>query len=295
MSNGKILSIQSHVVHGYVGNRAAVFPLQLLDFEVDYINSVQFSNQTGYKYFRGQRLNSDDLSELYLGLKENGLLSYTHVLTGYVGNEAFLNKLVDIVEELRTKNPNLIYLCDPVLGDNDKLYVPENLVKVYIDRAIPIANIITPNLFELELICGKKIDSEDDILNALDNCHRKGPQTVIVSSSKSFDKDKTNSLYLYASNKNSNEIIKIKFDRLSGSFAGTGDAFAAMFLAWFTILKDLKGACEHAISAMLHILKRTNENRSDENELIEMSLIQSKRDIENPKIIVQAELVLKSK
>ena len=82
MSNGKILSIQSHVVHGYVGNRAAVFPLQLLDFEVDFINSVQFSNQTGYKSFRGQRLNSEDLSELFLGLKENDLLKYTHILTG---------------------------------------------------------------------------------------------------------------------------------------------------------------------------------------------------------------------
>lgn len=81
----------------------------MLDFEVDFINSVQFSNQTGYKSFRGQRLDSADLSEIFLGLKENELLNYTHVLTGYVGNEAFLNKLADIIDELRAKNPNLIY------------------------------------------------------------------------------------------------------------------------------------------------------------------------------------------
>ena len=146
MSSGRVLSIQSHVVHGYVGNRAAVFPLQLLDFEVDFINSVQFSNQTGYKSFRGQRLNSDDLDELFLGLKENNLVNYTHLLTGYVGNEAFLNKLADLIEEMKGINPNLIYciylilffstsklkaktclfvclfkVCDPVLGDNGKL------------------------------------------------------------------------------------------------------------------------------------------------------------------------------
>jgi pyridoxine kinase len=142
MSSGRVLSIQSHVVHGYVGNRAAVFPLQLLDFEVDFINSVQFSNQTGYKSFRGQRLDSNDLSELFLGLKENNLVNYTHLLTGYVGNEAFLHKLADLIEELKEVNPALIYcihtaflffhfypkpkiclfkVCDPVLGDNGKL------------------------------------------------------------------------------------------------------------------------------------------------------------------------------
>lgn len=293
MSNGKILSIQSHVVHGYVGNRAAVFPLQLLDFEVDNVNSVQFSNQTGYKSFRGQRLNSDDLSDLFLGLKENELLNYTHVLTGYVGNEAFLNKLADIIEELKQKNPNIVYLCDPVLGDNDKLYVPEGLIKIYIDRVIPLANIITPNLFELEIIYGKKITKESDIFEALNYCHSRGTPVVIVSSSKSFDELNSNSLCLYASSKDSEHLIKIKFDRLSGSFAGTGDAFAAQFLAWFTVLKDLKDACEHAISAMLHILNRTNETRKHEDELIEMKLVQSKRDIENPRIVVKAELISK--
>lgn len=293
MSNGKVLSIQSHVVHGYVGNRAAVFPLQLLGFEVDNINSVQFSNQTGYKSFRGQRLDSEDLSDLYLGLKENELLNYSHVLTGYVGNEAFLNKLADIIAELKQKNPNIVYLCDPVLGDNDKLYVPEGLIKIYIDRVIPLANIITPNLFELELIYGRKITKESDIFDALSHCHSKGTPVVIVSSSKSFGEQSSKNLCLYASSKDSHHLIKIKFDRLSGSFAGTGDAFAAQFLAWFTLLKDLKDACEHAISAMLHILNKTNETRTHEEELIEMKLVQSKRDIENPRIVVKAELIPK--
>lgn len=293
MSNGKILSIQSHVVHGYVGNRAAVFPLQLLDFEVDNINSVQFSNQTGYKSFRGQRVNAADLSELFLGLKENELLNYTHILTGYVGNVEFLNKLADIIEELKNKNPDIVYLCDPVLGDNGQLYVPEGLVKVYIDRVIPMANIITPNLFELELIYGKKINKESDIIDAIKHCHDKGTPTVIVSSSTSFNNENSDNLCLYASSKESDKIIRIEFDRLAGSFAGTGDAFAAQFLAWNTILKDLKSACEHTISAMLHILNRTNETRSHEDELIEMKLVQSKRDIENPKVIVTGVLINK--
>jgi pyridoxine kinase len=141
---------------------------------------------------------------LYTGLKENHLLDYTHLLTGYVGNETFLNKLADIITELKEKNPNIIYLCDPVMGDNGKLYVPESLVKIYIERILPKANIITPNMFELELIYGNKILNLNDMYDALANCHKKGIQTVIVSSSKSFDtstNESNSNLVLFASSK----------------------------------------------------------------------------------------------
>ena len=298
MSNGKILSIQSHVVHGYVGNRAAVFPLQLLEFEVDYINSVQFSNHTQYKCFKGQRLNADELADLIEGLKKNDLLNYTHLLTGYVGDKTFLNKLADLVEELKAKNPNIIYLCDPVLGDNGKLYVPEELVSIYVNRIIPKADIITPNIFELEMIYGSKIANKSDVYKALDSCHQKGINIVIVSSSKSFENKSndsdSNKLVLYASRKDDSNLIQIEFEKLPGTFYGTGDAFAAMVLAWYTKLKDLKSACEHTISAMLHILNRTNESRVSVDEMLEIKLIQSKRDIENPKLLVQADLIPKS-
>jgi pyridoxine kinase len=79
---GRVLSIQSHTVQGYVGNKSAVFPLQLLGFDVDPINSVQFSNHTGYPTFRGQVLNGSQLWDLIEGLAENDLLHYTHLLTG---------------------------------------------------------------------------------------------------------------------------------------------------------------------------------------------------------------------
>ena len=119
---GRVLSIQSHVVHGHVGNKSAVFPLQLLGFEVDPINSVQFSNHTGYsKGFRGQVLQGDQLWELVEGLDANELLSYTHLLTGYIGSKSFLETVLRVLRRLREVNPDLIYVCDPVLGDNGKL------------------------------------------------------------------------------------------------------------------------------------------------------------------------------
>jgi len=319
----RVLSIQSHVVHGYVGNKAAVFPLQLLGMDVDFINSVQFSNHTEYKTVAGQKLGADQLDELYDALKRNELLNYTHLLTGYVSNKSFLNKLADIIDELKAANPDMIYLCDPVLGDNGKMYVPKELLEIYKKRILPKADIITPNMFELELIYGKSITSVDDVKEALSYCHNSlGIKTVVISSCPSFVKEKTltptdetaaSSLgiepvpmarapspshppikfTLYASSTNDDKIITIEFERIPGTYYGTGDAFAAMLLAWLAKLDNLKSACEHTTSAMLHILKRTSARLKAEqpDQMIEISLIQSKRDIEDPEIIVKASYI----
>uniref|UniRef100_A0AC34GHK5 Pyridoxal kinase n=1 Tax=Panagrolaimus sp. ES5 TaxID=591445 RepID=A0AC34GHK5_9BILA len=116
--NKRVLSIQSHVVSGYAGNKCSVFPLQLHGFEVDFINSVQFSQHTGHKVVRGQRLTKDDLDILYQGLKENGINKYSHILTGYCGDPSFLHTIANIVSDLKTLyKEDLLYVCDPVMGD----------------------------------------------------------------------------------------------------------------------------------------------------------------------------------
>ncbi|MBN3321602.1 PDXK kinase, partial [Atractosteus spatula] len=119
----RVLSIQSHVVRGYVGNKSASFPLQVLGFEVDSINSVQFSNHTGYAHWKGQVLTADELHVLYEGLKLNNVNHYDYVLTGYTRDTSFLEMVVDIVQELKRQNPNLVYVCDPVLGDHGSMKV----------------------------------------------------------------------------------------------------------------------------------------------------------------------------
>ena len=99
----RVLSIQSHVVHGYVGNKAAVFPLQLLGFDVDVINSVQFSNHTGYdQKWEGDVLNGGQLDSLLDGLERNDLLKNTqHLLTGYIGSESFLRSVIRVLNTLK--------------------------------------------------------------------------------------------------------------------------------------------------------------------------------------------------
>ncbi|XP_042619264.1 pyridoxal kinase-like [Cyprinus carpio] len=156
----RVLSVQSHVVRGYVGNKSASFPLQVLGFEVDTINSVQFSNHTGYEHWKGQVLTADELHVLYEGIKLNNVNQYDYVLTGYTRDDSFLDMVVDIVQELKRANPNLVYVCDPVLGDNGAMYVPENLLPIYRCKVVPAADIITPNQFEAELLTGRNISSE---------------------------------------------------------------------------------------------------------------------------------------
>ncbi|XP_041114703.1 pyridoxal kinase-like isoform X2 [Polyodon spathula] len=179
----RVLSIQSHVVRGYVGNKSASFPLQVLGFEVDSVNSVQFSNHTGYAHWKGQVLTADELHVLYQGLKLNNVNQYDYVLTGYTRDTSFLEMVVDIVQELKRQNPNLVYVCDPVLGDHGSMYVPENLRPVYKEKVVPVADIITPNQFEAELLTGKKISIEKEALEVMDLLHDMGPDTVVITSS----------------------------------------------------------------------------------------------------------------
>lgn len=255
----RVLSIQSHVVHGNVGNKSATFPLQVLGFEVDAINSVQFSNHTGYEHIKGQVMDEMELSSLFEGLELNNLhSSYTHLLTGYIGNELFLRKIGDIVKKLRKVNPNLIYVCDPVMGDDGKMYVPQTLLPIYRDEIIPLADIATPNQFEVELLTETKIKSEEDAWKSLNWFHERGVSTVALSSSDLGSSDTLMAYLSYRKNNTKNQY-KVSIPKLGGRihFTGTGDLFAALFLAHSTLNKDIGKAMEKTISTLHSVIKNT--------------------------------------
>lgn len=179
----RVLSIQSHVVRGHVGNKSAVFPLQLLGLDVDAINSVQFSNHTGYPSgFRGEVMSGDQLWSLIEGLESNGLITYTHLLTGYIGSKSMLQTITKVLDRLRKHNPDLVYVCDPVLGDAGKLYVPPELVPIYQTEIVRAASILTPNQFEIEQLTGMKINSVADAIAACDHLHEMGPESILITS-----------------------------------------------------------------------------------------------------------------
>ncbi|XP_033741395.1 pyridoxal kinase-like isoform X2 [Pecten maximus] len=291
----RVLSIQSSVVSGYVGNKSATFPLQVLGFDVSTVNSVQFSNHTGYKVFKGQVLNADDMSCLYDGLKSNMIHHYTHLLTGYIGSKSFLEKVGEIVKDLREQNPNLTYVCDPVMGDNGKMYVPKELLEVYREVIVPLADIVTPNQFEAEMLTEVKIETEADAWKAMQILHDMGPKTVVISSSDLGPEGNIVGLASSITN-GCKEHYRINMPYIPQVFVGTGDLFAACLLAWIQKDKNLKVALEKTVSIVQAVIQRTvchalrlaGKGNKPTPEQMELRLIQSKADIEHPTIQFEA-------
>ncbi|XP_025414125.1 pyridoxal kinase isoform X1 [Sipha flava] len=280
----RVLSIQSHVVSGYVGNKCAVFPLQIMGFEVDAINSVQLSNHTGYKTFYGQILNEKNLLELITGLVENELHNYSYLLTGYIRCPMFLKKIAEVYLILKKKNPDLIYVCDPVMGDNKKMYVPKEILDVYKNEIINLTDILTPNEYELELLTGKTITTSDDIQEAINLLYAQGCKTVIVSSSNISS---NNELKCIGRNINDKVYVEISIPLINQSFIGTGDLFTALILIWMNLTNnDLKKTMENTVATIQAVLQRTikNINSKDSIKSNELKLIQSLDDIRNPEV-----------
>ncbi|XP_034672930.1 pyridoxal kinase isoform X4 [Vitis riparia] len=313
---GRVLSIQSHTVQGYVGNKSAVFPLQLLGYDVDPINSVQFSNHTGYPTFKGQVLNGQQLGDLIAGLEENNLLYYTHLLTGYIGSVSFLNAVLEVVHKLRSVNPKLTYVCDPVMGDDGKLYVPTELVAIYREKVVPVASMLTPNQFEAELLTGfrscmlqearhvmscGRIVAEKDGREACNILHASGPSKVVITSI-----NMEGNLLLIGSHQkekgHSPDQFKIVMPKIPAYFTGTGDLMTALLLGWSNVMllnsikypDNLDKAAELAVSSLQALLQRTladyvKAGFAPQSSSLEIRLVQSQDDIRHPEVKYKAE------
>lgn len=219
-----------------MGNKAAVFPLQLLGLDVDVINSVQFSNHTGHpKGFKGSVMNGDGLNTLLTGLDENGLLEdIQYVLTGYIGSATFLAAIRNIILKVKAGKPNFRYLCDPVLGDHGKFYVPPELVGLMKSEIIPLADIVTPNQFEVEQLTGVAILSMEDAKKASASFHDLGPSIVFLTSLEFSKEEQSDKLTIVASQRKQttdtthhDEVYSIEVPKMQGAFTGTGDLTAA--------------------------------------------------------------------
>ncbi|MCW2781414.1 MAG: pyridoxal kinase [Marmoricola sp.] len=180
----KILSVQSSVAYGHVGNSAAVFPLQRLGIEVWPVNTVQFSNHTGYGAWRGPLLSAAEVRDVITGIEERGVLGELDaVLSGYQGAEDVGQVILDAVAKVRSLNPDVVYCCDPVMGDVGRgMFVRPGIPEFMRDSVVPRADVITPNHFELEFLAGREARTLPDLLAAIDAVRAKGPRTVLVTS-----------------------------------------------------------------------------------------------------------------
>lgn len=251
---------------------------------MDYINSVHFSNHTGYEHgVTGDVLKGEQLRAILDGLERNGLLNDTgHLLTGYIGSESFLEAVLDVLKTLR-KYGNVRFVCDPVLGDKGKFYVPESLVKVYQETVVPMADVITPNQFEVEKLTGLTVNSLEEAVAACNALHDRGPSLVCITSV--VFSDNPNNMSIIASHRNEQsetQVWSVDFPQLPGHFTGTGDLCASLLLAHTAKSDTLKEALEKVINTMFVVLERTNASAGTTVQSRELKLVQSRADIENP-------------
>ncbi|EJF58096.1 Ribokinase-like protein [Dichomitus squalens LYAD-421 SS1] len=283
ISHGRILSIQSHVAYGYVGGKAAVFPLQCLGYDVDVINTVNFSNHSGYGRFGGSRASAQELSQIFDIMDQNGLLYPERLLTGYVPGAEATEAVTALAQRLRHRSPKLIYLLDPVLGDSGRLYVSPDVVPIY-KNALHLATIITPNWFEVEVLTDTKITDAVSLRQATQVLHQTYHVPHVVISSiplKSWLLDllpahlhpasasASTSEYLacIASSRqgSSSTVYATCFPCLPGYFSGVGDLFSALVLAHFTDEPTTEGetslsrAVSQAVSKTHAMLVLTHE------------------------------------
>jgi pyridoxine kinase len=227
-----VISIQSHVAYGHVGNSAAVFALQRLGHEVWPVHTVQFSNHTGYPDWQGQVFAAGDIAKLIDGLEARGALARCDaLLTGYLGDPALGAVVVDALARIRAASPKALWCCDPVMGDHGKgLFVRAGVPDFFVASALPVADIVTPNLFELEVLTDSRPRGLDAIRTAAASLLDRGPKVVLVTS-LGDDRDKSDEVAMLAVTPDGD--WRVATPRLPIKPNGAGDAVAALFLGFY--------------------------------------------------------------
>ncbi|MET3355468.1 UNVERIFIED_ORG: pyridoxine kinase [Xanthobacter viscosus] len=263
-----LLSIQSHVAYGHVGNASAVFPLQRLGVEVWAINTVQFSNHTGYGAWRGQVFDAAVIGDLVEGITERGVLPRCDgVLSGYMGSADIGAAILDAVARVKAANRNAAYCCDPVIGDVGRgIFVRPGIPELMRDLAVPAADVITPNQFELELLSGRSCAFLDDAIAACEALHARGPKVILVTS-LNVAETPPDCIDLIASGPDGRFLVRTP--RLAVSLNGAGDAIAALFFFHVQRTGSTAEAVSAAASSIYGVLERTEKAQSAELLLVE--------------------------
>ena len=262
-----ILSIQSSVVYGHVGNSAAVFPLQRLGVEVWPINTVHFSNHTGYGSWGGAVLPTEVVEDVVRGLAERGVLPFCDgLLSGYMGDVALGRLIIDLAHRVRAANPSAAYCLDPVMGDIGRgFYVRPGIAELIRDEALPLATVITPNQFELEFLAADPVTDLGSVLAAVDHLHKRGPSVVVITSLSRTDSD-PNMIEVLAADRDSAYLIATP--RLPLALSGAGDATAAIFFAHWLRGAPLTAALEKTVNSIFAVLELTVEKKAPEIQLV---------------------------
>jgi pyridoxine kinase len=262
-----VLSIQSHVAYGHAGNASAVFPLQRLGVEVWPVHTVQFSNHTGYGAWTGRVFDGQAVEEVVAGIEDRGVLGGCDaVLSGYLGSADIGHAVLGSVAKVRAANPAAVWCCDPVIGDVGRgVFVRPGIPEFLRETAVPAADIVTPNHFELELLSGQRTGSLDSVKDAVAAVQALGPQVVLTTSLVAEDTP-DDAVDLLASE--GGRHFRVRTPRLDVAVNGAGDAIAALFLAHWLDTRSAADALGRAAASVFGLLRMTAEASSREILLV---------------------------
>ena len=280
-----ILSIQSSVAYGHVGNSAAVFPLQRLGHEVWPVYTVNYSNHTGYGAWRGPMIPAADVAEVIKGIEERGALSRVDaVLSGYQGGSDIADVIIDAVARVKAANPNAVYACDPVMGNaKSGCHVGDSIPPLLRDRVVPVSDIITPNQFELGFLTGHDASDLASTLDAVDAARDMGPSTVLVTSLERPEREE-GTIEMLAVNDSGAWLVKTPY--LPFKRNGSGDVTAALFTGHYVSTGDAADALARTASSVFDLVENTYQ--ADSRELL---LVESQDAYANPRMQFAVEQV----
>jgi pyridoxine kinase len=267
-----VISIQSQVAYGHVGNGAAVFPMQMHGIDVIAVPTTLLSNRPGYPTIRGRVLDAQLVADLLLGIEERGAVETSSmILSGYLGSPDIAAVVADFVARAKDRNKArssaLLYCCDPVLGDRDRgLFVQADIPPLVRDRLCALADIITPNHFEFEWLCGAKATTTDQMIAQAQAFLARGPSTIVITSAELADTPDGQIETLAVERSQS---WRVRTPKLAISPSGTGDLFASLFAAARVQGRDTAEALSHAASAIFAVLERTAARGAGEMRIVE--------------------------
>lgn len=264
----RVLSIQSSVAYGHVGNSAAVFPLQRLGHEVWPVYTVHFSNHTGYGAWRGPLLAADDVRDVIAGIEDRGVLpTCDAVLSGYQGSPEIADVIVEAVTKVKAANPQATYTCDPVMGNaKSGCFVNPAIPPIIRERVVPVADVVTPNQFELGFITDTEPRTIEEILTSVDLLRATGPGTVLVTSVEPEGQPE-DQLSMLAVDDTGGYLVTTP--RLPMKANGSGDITAAMFTAHLHETGDAMESLARTTSSVYAVLQATLESGERELRLIQ--------------------------
>lgn len=263
-----ILSIQSSVAYGHVGNSAAVFPLQRIGHEVWPVHTVNYSNHTGYGSWRGPLIPASEVADIISGMAERGALAEVDaVLSGYQGGADIADVIIDAVAKVKAENPNAVYSCDPVMGNaKSGCHVADDIPPLLRDKVVPVADIISPNQFELGYLTGLAASDLDSTMTAIRAAQQMGPKTVLVTSVERPDRPE-GTVEMIAAQGNDAWIVQTPY--LPFKRNGSGDVTTALFTGHLLNSADPADALARTASSVFDLVENTYQAGTRELQLIQ--------------------------